>query len=137
MNSWQGTDWAVASSLWQRGSDYDGRATVAVLLCLLPYGVLAVVLFRPFYRLQARSFAQMGKPELSLLVAAACWVFAGPVIVVGADLALLTWFLCADPQRSAQLIYYERLRLLCEVSAALSTNVSSESIRGIELCMNL
>jgi hypothetical protein len=96
---------------------------VAVLLCLLPYGVLALVLFRPFYRLQARGFARVGKPELSLLVAAACWLFAGPFIVVGADLALLTWFLCADPQRSAQLIYYERLRMLSEVSKALSSRI--------------
>jgi hypothetical protein len=115
VGGWQTSDWAVAASLWQRGSAYSGRATVAVLLCLLPYAVLALVLFRPFYRLQARGLARVGRPALTLAAAAGCWLLAGPFVVVGADLALLTYFLCADPQRSAQLIYYERLRMLTEV----------------------
>jgi hypothetical protein len=136
---WQTSDWAVAASLWQRGSAYSGRATVAVLLCLLPYAVLALVLFRPFYRLQARGLARIGRPALTLAFAACCWLLAGPLVVVGADLALVTYFLCADPQRSAQLIYYERLRMLTEVGASsqsawvcvLTIRIRPNSVQGI------
>jgi len=123
------SDWAVTAHLYYDGHPYF---PMAVFLCLLPVIVLTLVLFRPAYRLQARFFSPPPSAQaseatgpgdelaskwlpLSLVAFAACWVVVGPVAVILLDASMLTIFLCADPSRSAQLLFYDRLRMLTEV----------------------
>ena len=126
------SDYLVTASLYYSG---DRKLfSFAVLLCLLPYVVLATVLFRPAYRTQARAHKkslQQGQtpskmptlnqllPVLPLVAFAPLWCVISVPVVAVADVFLLTTFLCADIEKTAQLVYYESLRKLVEVSAII------------------
>jgi hypothetical protein len=124
------SDYAVTASIYRNNKE---AFPIAVMLCLLPLGILSIVLFRPAYRMHTRAFPDDMDTSLfgvlvfplPLYLFSIVWLFVSPLVVLFLDLALLTVYACIDPERTAQLIYYERLRMLTGTEDIFANGVSS------------
>jgi hypothetical protein len=128
------SDYAVTASIYRNNKE---AFPIAVMLCLLPLGILSIVLFRPAYRMHTRAFPDdvdtslfgvvLVLAPLPLYLFSIVWLFVSPLVVLFLDLALLTVYACIDPERTAQLIYYERLRMLTGTDIYMFANGVSSS----------
>ena len=103
------TDALVTHSLWRTQKDRPILFMMGLFFLLLQYVVIWAVLFKPLRRLAAETSY---KPSFGLFVVV--YMLLGLPTIICMDVLLFTIYLFSELEDKTFLIYYERMRVLCE-----------------------